>query len=150
MVLKTCSLKAEHWLAIITNKRLAVACLRYLAMASMSNIQQHCTHASSFTANNHAVLYSRVLRKGSSVERTYLFKHCAVKQLTVHRIFLNLPVACVHNVAVLTPKNEATAIRYGMCHPDSFNPAKLHITSVLAVNVPDCNASVPKSRMLHP
>lgn len=54
---------------------------------------------------------------------TYLFKHSSVKLLPIHRVFLNLPVASVNNVAVLTAQDQATAVWNGMCHPHSLNSA---------------------------
>lgn len=44
--------------------------------------------------------------------------------IAVHWVLIDLPVACVHNVAMLAPQNHATAVWDRVRHPDWLTPAQ--------------------------
>ena len=52
-------------------------------------------------------------------------KGAAVKLVSVHRVLIDLPVPCVHNVAVLAPQDHAATVRNGVRHSDRLAPAHL-------------------------
>ena len=54
------------------------------------------------------------------------FKGGSVELFSVHGVLINLPVTRVHNVAVLTSQDHATAVWDGMCHSDGLAPANIN------------------------
>ena len=65
---------------------------------------------------------------------TYVFKDASVKLLTVHWVFLNLPVARVDNTAMLTAQDEATAVWNGVRDSQGLDPAAHHPVPVNALS----------------
>ena len=55
--------------------------------------------------------------------RTHVFKGGPVKLLAIHWVLLNLPVASVHDVAMLAAQDQPTAVWNGMSHPQWLHPA---------------------------
>ncbi len=60
-------------------------------------------------------------------ERTDCLEGVAVKVVAIHGVLVDLPVARVHDVAVLAAQDHAAAVRDGVSHPNRLAPDQ-HMT----------------------
>lgn len=57
--------------------------------------------------------------------RTKRLKHFTVEHLAVDGVLIDLPVASVHDGALIAPQHEAAAVGDRVCHPDWFTPGHM-------------------------